>query len=147
MSADVGSVRVRERYLEGDPPSPESVGKARNAIRRTLDGPKRFGEGALVGVAGTITTVAALAAGLEAYDPEVVHGYALLADAVRKWAGKLNSLSAEEIRALGPVAPGRADVIGAGALVLEAVMDVLKRDALTVSERDILDGLVIRAVG
>lgn len=151
MSANVGSVRIRERYLRGDPPRPESVSSARDAIRGILVGfaaPKRFGElDRLVGVAGTITTIAALEAGLVVYDHNVVHAYRLTVDAVRRWAEELNRLSADEIRGLGPVAPGRADVIGGGALVLEAVMDVLMREWLTVSERDILDGLVADLLG
>lgn len=145
VSADVGSVRVRERYLDGDPPTPESLAAARAAIPEVfngLDAAKRFADGRLVGVAGTITTIAALDAGLEEYDHDVVHGYRLTKSAVVRWAGELNRLSADEIRALGPVAPGRADVIGAGALVLEAVADVLQRESVVVSERDILDGLV-----
>jgi exopolyphosphatase/guanosine-5'-triphosphate,3'-diphosphate pyrophosphatase len=144
VSADIGSVRVRERYLDGDPPTPGSVEYARTAIPGILAGldlPERFKLGRLVGVAGTITTIAALDAGLREYDHNVVHGYRLMRDGVVRWADELNRLSADEIRALGPVAPGRADVIGAGALVLAAVVDVLRRPSLIVSERDILDGL------
>ncbi len=150
VSADIGSVRVRERYLEGDPPSPESIDRARTSIPGILVGlnvPKRFKLGQLVGVAGTITTIAALDAGLDEYDHDVVHGYRLRRDGVAKWAEKLNRLRVDEIRELGPVAPGRADVIGAGALVLEAVVDVLQRESVLVSEHDILDGLVADLVG
>lgn len=150
ISVDLGSVRVRERYLRGDPPSAASVSDARSAVRGVFAGrgvADGVGDGELVGVAGTITTIAALDAGLSAYDSDVVHAYRLSADGVRHWANELNEMSAEEIRGLGPVAPGRADVIGAGAIVLDAVVEVLRRDHVLVSERDILDGLVADLVG
>jgi exopolyphosphatase/guanosine-5'-triphosphate,3'-diphosphate pyrophosphatase len=150
VSADIGSVRVRERYLEGDPPTAASVDRARTAILGIfvgLNAPSRFERGRLVGVAGTITTIAALDTGLEVYDHDVVHGYRISREGVVRWADELNRLTAEEIRGLGPVAPGRADVIGAGALVLEAVVTVLRRESVLVSERDILDGLVADLVG
>lgn len=142
ISVDVGSVRVRERYLDGDPPSPGSVDRVGTAVREifTTSGVSGM-SGKLVGVAGTITTIAALDAGLSVYDSDVVHGHSLTAPRIARWAERLNTLTAEEIRALGPVDPGRADVIGAGALVLDAVVDVLRRDELLVSEHDILDGL------
>ena len=149
VSADVGSVRVRERYLEGDPPVPSSVETALAAVKAILVGnavQERIGPGQLVGVAGTITTIAALDAGLKAYDPDIVHGYHLSREGAARWANDLNRLSAAQIKELGPVNPGRADVIGAGALVLDAVMDVLHRESLIVSERDILDGLVADVV-
>ncbi len=150
VSVDVGSVRVRERYLEGDPPTRESIERARTAIRGIFLGsgaPRQGMDGQLVGVAGTITTIAALDAGLDAYDSTVVHGYLLSAEAGAQWAERLNVLTFAEIRRLGPVAPGRADVIGAGAIVLDAVVDVLRRDDVLVSERDILDGLAQDLLG
>lgn len=142
ISVDVGSVRVRERFLDGDPPSPASVEKARAAVRGVLSGfGLARGEGRMVGVAGTITTIAALDAELPVYDSNVVHGYVLNASRVALWAVRLNVLTSEEIRALGPVDPGRADVIGAGAIVLDAVVELFGCDELCVSEHDILDGL------
>jgi exopolyphosphatase/guanosine-5'-triphosphate,3'-diphosphate pyrophosphatase len=151
VSTDVGSVRVRERYLPGDPPSGDDVEKARRAItplfRSARDRLHLDGGEELVGVAGTITTVAALDAGLKAYDSDVVHDYRLSAEGVETWADRLNGMSVDEIKALGPVNPGRADVIGAGALVLACVVSALGAKELVVSERDILDGLAQRAVG
>jgi exopolyphosphatase/guanosine-5'-triphosphate,3'-diphosphate pyrophosphatase len=150
VSVDVGSVRLRERILRGDPPSAGSVRAGRRHVEEALaavGAGERFAEGGLVGVAGTITTIAALDAGLASYDSEVVHGYRLTAAAAERWAQRLNALTVAEIRDLGPVAPGRADVIGAGALVLAGVMRVLGREDVTVSERDILDGLALGALG
>lgn len=144
ISADVGSVRVRERYLPGNPPAPDAVETARSAVFEILSGfdaVKRI-RGRLIGVAGTTTTIAALDAGLTVYDPEVVHGYTLAAEAVSRWAETLNELTVDEICGLGPVAPGRADVIGGGALILSCVVELLGRAPVTVSERDVLDGLV-----
>jgi exopolyphosphatase / guanosine-5'-triphosphate,3'-diphosphate pyrophosphatase len=148
VSVDIGSVRVRERFLHTDPPTPDEVRVARGAIRTMIDayGRQLAGDERLVGVAGTITTLAALAAGLAEYASEVVHGYQLTREAVADWADRLNRLTAEEISALGPVSPGRADVIGAGALVCEAVVDSLDASELLVSERDILDGLLLGSV-
>jgi exopolyphosphatase/guanosine-5'-triphosphate,3'-diphosphate pyrophosphatase len=143
-------VRVRERYLPGDPPSDAHVARARSEITPMLVDVRRrlglVGTEQLVGVAGTITTIAALDAGLREYDSDVVHGYELRAEAVERWAHRLNELTVEEIKGLGPVNPGRADVIGAGALVLACVVDALDLDRLITSERDILDGLVLREV-
>jgi exopolyphosphatase/guanosine-5'-triphosphate,3'-diphosphate pyrophosphatase len=129
---------------------PEVVTTARAAVREILaergagDYARR---GRLVGVAGTITTIAALDAGLISYDHDVVHGYTLSAAAVRSWSERLNAMTVDEVKALGPVAPGRADVIGAGALVLACVTSVLGAPDLIVSELDILDGLVADLVG
>jgi exopolyphosphatase / guanosine-5'-triphosphate,3'-diphosphate pyrophosphatase len=148
VSFDIGSVRVRERFLRGDPPTADEVHAARTAIREMIGAHRRrlvAGE-RLIGVAGTITTLAALAAGLAEYDSEVVHAYRLTRDAVHEWAERLNTLTADQIRELGPVSPGRADVIGAGALVCEAVVETLHAGAILVSERDILDGLVLEWV-
>lgn len=150
LSINVGSVRVRERYLGGDPPAADSTAVAREAVTDILEANgvrDRTKLGQLVGVAGTITTLAALDAGLPAYDSDVVHGYRLSAEGVAHWAERLNALTVEEIRRLGPVAPGRADVIGAGAIVLDAVVSVLRANVLVVSERDILDGLARELLG
>ena len=151
ISTDVGSVRMRERYLPGDPPSREAVAKARGELKAMIEDVRRRlgvdGGEQLVGVAGTITTIAALDAGLREYDSEVVHGYELPAEGVETWARRLNGMTTDEIKGLGPVNPGRADVIGAGALVLACVVDALGAEGLIVSERDILDGLADRAAG
>ena len=146
VSVDVGSVRVRERFLPSDPPTESEVARVREfASAEIAAGAGSLGlarDERLVGVAGTITTLAALATGPDAYDSERVHAARLAREVVDEWSNRLLSMRVNEVKALGAVEPGRADVIAAGVLILSVVMDVLDADEVLVSERDILDGLV-----
>lgn len=145
VSLDVGSVRLSERFLHHDPPSPDEIA----AVVEHLDGligPAVSGcESAqtFVGVAGTVTTVAAHALHLPFYDHERVHLAQLRLADVREACRSLVQMPVAERRALPFMHPGRADVIGAGALVLERLVALLPlaTDTLVVSERDILDGI------
>ncbi|OMQ13842.1 exopolyphosphatase, partial [Modestobacter sp. VKM Ac-2676] len=98
----------------------------------------------LVGLAGSVTTVAALALELPGYDPDAIHGSRIPVGDVRSvTAGLLTATRAR--RAAYPVMhPGRVDVIGAGSLVLRVIMDALDFDEVVVSEHDILDGIALR---
>jgi exopolyphosphatase/guanosine-5'-triphosphate,3'-diphosphate pyrophosphatase len=149
VSIDVGSVRVRERFFSKDPPQPSEIDAAREYVRDAIAGGVavvgRGGE-QLIGVAGTITTLAALALGLKKYDRERVHGSRLARADVEDWSRRLLSTSAEEIAKIGPVAPGREDVIASGSLILSIVMEVLNAGDVLVSEHDILDGLVAELI-
>lgn len=144
-SRQIGSVRLTERLLRDDPPSPAALSAAARLVdgelaevARRLD-PARAQS--LVAVAGTATTLAALHLGLEAYDPGAIHATALgRADAERLLA-ELGASTAARIASLGPVAPGREDVLAAGALILERVMAWGGFEEVVVSERDLLDGL------
>jgi exopolyphosphatase/guanosine-5'-triphosphate,3'-diphosphate pyrophosphatase len=151
VSVDVGSVRVRERFFASDPPTGAEVDAARTFVMDAITGGARSvtltGDETLVGVAGTITTLAALALGLEEYESTRVHGSRLARSVVDEWSRRLLAMTADDVRRLGPVEPGRADVIGAGSLILSVVMGVLGKDELLVSERDILDGLAAELVG
>lgn len=100
----------------------------------------------LVGVAGTTTTVQALALGLERYDPEAIHGTALSRDVVGEVLERLVAMTTAERRALPVMAPGREDVIVAGTVILRAIMDRWGSGTCLVSERDILEGLAIEMV-
>ena len=150
ISIDVGSVRVRERFLASDPPTTDEVTAARAAItdaifdsaRSVVDGGEQ-----LVGVAGTITTLAALALELDVYDSRRVHGSRLTRADIDAWSRRLLAMPAGEIAAIGVVQLGREDVIGAGSLILSVVMEVLEARDVVVSERDILDGLVAELLG
>ncbi len=95
----------------------------------------------LVGVAGSVTTVAAIALGLDAYDAARVHHARIPAERVNEVARMLLSATREERAAIGCLHPGRVDVIGAGALILDRIMVRLGLDELVVSEHDILDGI------
>jgi exopolyphosphatase / guanosine-5'-triphosphate,3'-diphosphate pyrophosphatase len=142
-SLDVGSVRMTERHLHDDPPTAEQVAALRADVDAVLDGCRVDPALAhtLVGVAGTVTTVAAGALGLPAYDRERIHLARLGRDLVHATVDDLVAMSVEQRRALGYMHPGRADVIGAGALILDRVLQRTQVDALVVSESDILDGI------
>jgi exopolyphosphatase / guanosine-5'-triphosphate,3'-diphosphate pyrophosphatase len=145
---DVGCVRLTERHLHGDPPSADEIQRAEADIRAGLADVAAavpVAEAAtLVGLAGSVTTVAALALRLTAYDPVAIHGSRIPVGAVRSVTAGLLTATRER-RAASPVMhPGRVDVIGAGALVLRVVMDALALDEVVVSEHDILDGIALR---
>ncbi|MGX5656794.1 Ppx/GppA phosphatase family protein [Geodermatophilus nigrescens] len=147
-SVDIGCVRLTERHLHGDPPSADEIGRSEADIRAALAevaAAVPVGEAAtLVGLAGSVTTVAALALRLPAYDAAAIHGSRIPVAAVRSVTAGLLTASRER-RAAEPVMhPGRVDVIGAGALVLRVVMDAFALDEVVVSEHDILDGIALR---
>jgi len=97
----------------------------------------------LIGVAGTVTQLAALKLGLDAYEPELTHHSVLTHSDVRKLARRLEILPFEQRKQVKGLVPGRVDVIVAGAEILLCVMDAAGATDLLVSERDILDGLVL----
>jgi len=142
-SMDIGSVRLHERLLGGDPPTSALVAACVAAIDAALDlCPVDPAEAAaVIGVAGTITTVAAGVLGLPAYDRELIHGRVLDVAAVHRTVGDLVAATRAERLALGYVHPGRVDVIDAGALILSGVLRRTVVPAITVAETDILDGI------
>jgi exopolyphosphatase/guanosine-5'-triphosphate,3'-diphosphate pyrophosphatase len=148
QSLDVGSVRLTERHLHDDPPAPAQVAAASAEVDRLLDTltvcPDR--PGTLIGVAGTVTTVAAMTLRLPRYDRALIHGSGISAEAVASAAAELLAMTVMERTALGFMAPGRADVIGGGALLLHRVVDRLAVPQLLVSEHDILDGIAWSAL-
>jgi exopolyphosphatase / guanosine-5'-triphosphate,3'-diphosphate pyrophosphatase len=142
-SVDVGSVRLTERWLAHDPPTDEELNHAREDAHRLLTAaalPAR--RGPLVGVAGTVTTLAALHAGLDPYDPARVHGSELALDDVRAWIERLARETTARRSGRPGLDPKRADVIVAGAIVVEAVLETLGADRLVVSDRGVRWGLV-----
>ncbi|WP_329210264.1 Ppx/GppA family phosphatase [Streptomyces sp. NBC_00683] len=149
-SVDVGCVRMTERHLveDGtvvDPPTPGRVAAIRSDIDAALDLAEEtvpLAEAAtLVGLAGTVTTVAAIALGLQEYDSEAIHHSRVSFDQVRDITGRLLSSTHEERAAIPAMHAGRVDVITAGALVLLAVMERTGAREVVVSEHDILDGI------
>ena len=133
-SLDVGCVRLTERFGE-------DVDAIRSYVRELL--PELEAVRA-IGVAGTVTTVAALDLGLDAYDPERVHGHPISSEAARAQTARLAALTLDERTALG-VEPGRAGVIVAGGAILTAILDRYGLEAITASERDILHGAALAA--
>ena len=142
-SMDIGSVRLHERHLHDDPPTAAQVAACLADIDAALDAcPVSPAEAAtVVGVAGTVTTVAAAVLDLPAYDRDAIDGQALSVEAVHDTAERLLALSVAERRALPFMHPGRADVIGAGALIWSRVLRRTSVASVVVSEADILDGI------
>jgi exopolyphosphatase / guanosine-5'-triphosphate,3'-diphosphate pyrophosphatase len=139
-SLDVGSVRLTERHLHSDPPTDEELEAAARAVRDEL--PFLEPDGA-IGVAGTITTLAALELG--GYDPHRVHGYRLSREGVGAQLDRLASLPLAQRRELAGLEPERAPVIVSGAVIVREVLDRYGLAGLEVSERDILHGAALEA--
>jgi exopolyphosphatase/guanosine-5'-triphosphate,3'-diphosphate pyrophosphatase len=151
FSADIGCVRVTERCLHSDPPTPAEVAIAREVVR------ERLGEAfsvvpvqqarTWVGVAGTMTTLAALAQRMTTYDAAAIHLSRVGVDRLLAVCDGLIRMTRAQRAALGPMHSGRADVIGAGAIIIEELAYALRERAgieeLTVSEHDILDGIAL----
>jgi exopolyphosphatase/guanosine-5'-triphosphate,3'-diphosphate pyrophosphatase len=145
-SVDVGSVRITERVGPSDPPTADDVVAMRRLAVEGLAG-ARVGPGrSLVGVAGTTTTVQAIAMGLERYDPEAIHGSRLSRRDAERVAKELGGMTVAERAALPVMPPGREDVIVAGAQILLEILERWGAEGCIVSERDILDGLALEMV-
>ena len=147
VSTQMGSVRLTERLVRNDPPTPAELVALAAAVDEVLDEV----DGALsaataatfVAVAGTATTVQAVALGLPRYDPEAIHLSTLTADTAEEVLAELASMTTAQRAALPVMAPGREDVIVAGATILVRAMRRWGFREALVSERDILDGLVV----
>jgi exopolyphosphatase/guanosine-5'-triphosphate,3'-diphosphate pyrophosphatase len=139
-SLDLGCVRLTERSLASDPPTRDELDAAAAQVREALPPlePKRA-----IGVAGTVTTLAALELG--GYDPERVHGHRSSRDEIEAQLERLASLPLAVRRALPGLEPERAPVIVAGAIIVREVLDRYGLDELRVSERDILHGAALEA--
>ena len=149
-SVDVGCVRLTERHFSpggvvADPPSAEMIAAVRADIDSAIDkvastvpiGTART----LVGLAGSVTTVAAIALGLREYDPARIHHARIPREEVRKITERLLAATHAERAAIPAMHPGRVDVLGAGVLILLAIMERTSAAEVVVSEHDILDGI------
>jgi exopolyphosphatase / guanosine-5'-triphosphate,3'-diphosphate pyrophosphatase len=150
VSVDVGSVRITERVAPADPPTDDDLRRMHDLASESLapaEQPVPPGRAAtLVGVAGTTTTVQALALGLPRYDPEAIHRTVLDRGEAERVTAELAAMTTAQRAALPVMAPGREDVIVAGAVIL---LEILRRwgfEGCIVSERDILDGLALEMV-
>ncbi|MEV5597308.1 Ppx/GppA phosphatase family protein [Streptomyces sp. NPDC052496] len=150
-SVDIGCVRMTERHLVrdgkpiADPPGEEQISAIKADIDRALD---EAGQAVplseartLVGLAGSVTTVAAIALGLHAYDSTAIHHARIPLPKVREITDRILTASHEERAAIPAMHPGRVDVIAAGALVLLSIMERVGAEEVVVSEHDILDGI------
>ncbi|GLZ76434.1 hydrolase [Actinorhabdospora filicis] len=145
-SMDIGCVRMTERHLKSDPPTPEQIAAAEADITAVVDtalstvDPERRAR-TLVGLAGSVTTVTALALGLTEYISERIHHTRVSYTDVARITGELLALTRAERLAFGVMHPGRADVIGAGAMILRIIMERSGAESVIASEHDILDGI------
>jgi exopolyphosphatase/guanosine-5'-triphosphate,3'-diphosphate pyrophosphatase len=140
VSVDVGSVRLTERHLHSDPPSREELEEAAHAVRDVLP---ELEAGDAIGVAGTVTSLAALELG--GYDPDRVHGHRLSRAGADGQLRRLASLPLAQRRELPGLDPERAPVIVGGAVVVREVLDRYGLEGLEVSERDLLHGAALEA--
>jgi len=145
ISMDIGCVRMTERHLRSDPPAAGEIAAAEKDIAAAVDTALAAVAGhqarTFVGLAGSVTTVAALALGLPAYDASRIHHARIALADVRRVTGDLLAATVAERRKLPVMHPGRADVIAAGALILRIIMERSGMESVVASEHDILDGI------
>jgi exopolyphosphatase/guanosine-5'-triphosphate,3'-diphosphate pyrophosphatase len=147
FSMNVGCVRMTERHLHDDPPTPEQIEATVADLRAAIAEARRHvpldPSVTFVGVAGTVTTIAAIALELDRYDPARIHGSTITAEQVVEVTARLLKMTHAERAALPVMHPGRVDVIGGGALVLRTLIEEIGVDAVIASEHDILDGIAL----
>lgn len=150
-SADIGCVRMTERCLHSDPPTAAEIDDARAVVRQRLGEALRVvpveHARTWVGVAGTFTTLAALAHRLPVYDSDLIHLSRVSFAELLAVCDELLAMTRAQRAALGPMHEGRVDVIGGGAIVVQELAAALREragiDELVVSEHDILDGIAL----
>lgn len=146
-SVNIGCVRMTERHLHSDPPTQPEIASTIIDIDNQIELIKRtvpINPGTtFIGLAGSVTTIAAMALGLREYDADIIHGSRMSCEQVEAVAGELLTMTHKQRADLGFMHPGRADVIGGGALVLRESMRILGFDQVLVSEKDLLDGVVL----
>jgi exopolyphosphatase/guanosine-5'-triphosphate,3'-diphosphate pyrophosphatase len=147
-SLDLGSVRLTERFLTTSPPTPTAIEQAARYVRHHLQNlPELPEQTRLVGVAGTLTTLAALDLRLTEYDRARVSGHRLRRSAVEFWFEELKTKTVEQIRSYRPILPGRADIIVAGILILLETMQRYNNEEITVSDRGLRYGIALKTAG
>lgn len=144
-SMDVGCVRLTERHLHGDPPTAKQIDAALADLHAAIDAARidvpLHGAASFVGVAGTVTTIAALAKKLPAYDPDAIHGSVISTQHVADVTAMLMGMTRAQRAGFAVMHPGRVDVIVGGALVLRTLMERTGSQHVIASEHDILDGI------
>ncbi|MGW6460274.1 Ppx/GppA phosphatase family protein [Streptomyces sp. NPDC055078] len=150
-SVDIGCVRLTERHIRSDPPAAAELAAVRADIGAALDLASRTvpleAARTLVGLAGSVTTVAAIALGLDAYDSGAIHHARVSREQVADITRTLAESTHDQRAAIPVMHPGRVDVIVSGALVLLAVMERIGAREVVVSEHDILDGIAWSVAG
>lgn len=144
VSLNMGSVRLTERAALSDPPTSVELGRVRSEIHALL---KTAGFSVptgteVVGVAGTVTTLAAIVENMSSYDPNLIHGYRLESERVSELVKRLAKMTVAERKQLPGLTPGRADVIVAGAILCEEILKFASAEALIASDRGVRFGLL-----
>lgn len=146
-SINIGSVRLHERHIKHDPAQPEEVRAVQRDIRSHLPESTQYRVcSSVVGVAGTVTTLFAMAQQLTTYEGDRVHGGRLRREEIQYWAELLARKTEEQRRGIAGLEPRRADVIGIGAVIVLELMDWLGTSEIVVSDRGVRWGLVERAL-
>lgn len=144
MSIDIGAVRLTERFFAAAPPAPTELSLARHwtesLVASMFDLPS---SATLIGVAGTVTTLGALASGHDRFDENLLNGYRLTSEAIAQWVGRLSAMRLDDIRALKGVHPERADILLGGAIILDAAIARLRVDSIMVSTRGVRYGMAL----
>lgn len=145
QSINIGCVRLTEMFLHSDPPGAEEISKAAAAIKEQIN-KLDLQVRKLVGVGGTITTLVAMEEKMKIYLPERVQGYVLKREQLDKHV-RLLSVPLEERKRIVGLQPKRADVILAGVLIVREILDYLQLSEITVSDADILSGIIYKGIG
>ncbi len=147
-SIDIGSVRMTERVLKTSPPEAAAVDHAIRLVREHVQHiPSLQRTATLIGVAGTLTTLAAIDLRLSHFDRKKIDGYILTADAIETIFSELRPLNLEQLRSYPQIHPFRADILLAGIIILREILRIIGRAEITVSERGLRYGLLLEAAG
>jgi exopolyphosphatase/guanosine-5'-triphosphate,3'-diphosphate pyrophosphatase len=147
ISIDIGAVRISERYLKELPPSSDSIAAARSELASELA--RAFdldSDVEAIGVAGTVTTLGAIDAGMQIWDAEQLDGWKLSAESITEQVARLERMTLEEIAAIPQIPAQRADVILGGSIILEEFMRRYALPSITVSTRGLRYGMLMREV-
>lgn len=145
VSLDIGSVRLTERFLKTSPPGPTGLEEAqRYVVEHTRALPTLTLGTHCIGVAGTLTTLAAIDLQLSVYDRKRVNGHVLTLETIERIFDKLKGKRLDEIKAIPQILPQRADIILAGILILLEVMKKIGTDRITASDRGLRYGILLR---
>ncbi|HTR81549.1 MAG TPA: Ppx/GppA phosphatase family protein [Bacteroidota bacterium] len=147
-SLDIGCVRISERMFRSLPPSEQMLADSQKLIRTALSSCDLGGISfsVAIGVAGTVTTLAAIALNLQQYDPSRVEGFVLSVEDVKGEFDRLKKYTLEETTAIRQISPGRADIILAGVLVLLEFMTAAGLKKIAASDRGLRYGIALREV-
>lgn len=147
ISLDIGAVRITERFLDTCPPTDDAITRARAwAAVEVGRYPVLPGTTRLIGVAGTVTTLGAIALGMERFDAQELNGEVIALERIDEIAERLSRMTLAQLTAIPQIASGRADIIVGGAIVLQTAMRRLTADAITVSTRGVRYGVALAAL-